>query len=160
MRKRLLRRPVLMAFLLAASGAFAADAPDDKGNAFGQFTYIVHSKRAFPAAYTNVNGTPNSLVPERERSFTTTATAYLGLRAWKGTEFYFAPELISELPLSGLRGLGGSIQNGELEKNGLRQRTLEAIKGVKWFPAWGEERISNMIASRPDSALPARCHTP
>ena len=37
-----------------------------------------------------------------------------------------------------------------MEKNTLRQRTLEAIKGVKWFPAWGEERISNMIASRPD----------
>ena len=32
----------------------------------------------------------------------------------------------------------------------LRQRALEAIKTVKWIPAWGEERISNMIATRPD----------
>jgi len=32
----------------------------------------------------------------------------------------------------------------------LRSRTLEAIKGVKWDPAWGEERLSNMIATRPD----------
>jgi isoleucyl-tRNA synthetase len=32
----------------------------------------------------------------------------------------------------------------------LRSRTLEAIKGVKWDPAWGEERMSNMIATRPD----------
>jgi len=32
----------------------------------------------------------------------------------------------------------------------LRARTLEAIKHVKWMPAWGEERMSNMIASRPD----------
>jgi isoleucyl-tRNA synthetase len=32
----------------------------------------------------------------------------------------------------------------------LRSRTLEEIKGVKWDPAWGEERISNMIATRPD----------
>src|SRR5216684_3865410 len=32
----------------------------------------------------------------------------------------------------------------------LRQRALGEIKKVKWFPAWGEERISNMIASRPD----------
>lgn len=32
----------------------------------------------------------------------------------------------------------------------LRSRTLEAIKKVKWDPAWGEERISNMIATRPD----------
>ncbi|MBZ5721906.1 MAG: isoleucine--tRNA ligase [Acidobacteriia bacterium] len=32
----------------------------------------------------------------------------------------------------------------------LRSRTLEAIKRVKWDPAWGEERISNMMATRPD----------
>ncbi|HLP62387.1 MAG TPA: isoleucine--tRNA ligase [Candidatus Deferrimicrobium sp.] len=32
----------------------------------------------------------------------------------------------------------------------LRQRALEEIKKVKWLPAWGEERISNMIANRPD----------
>ena len=31
-----------------------------------------------------------------------------------------------------------------------RQRALEEIKQVKWDPAWGEERISNMIATRPD----------
>ncbi len=31
-----------------------------------------------------------------------------------------------------------------------RQRALEEIKNVKWDPAWGEERISNMIATRPD----------
>jgi isoleucyl-tRNA synthetase len=37
-----------------------------------------------------------------------------------------------------------------MEKNDLRQRTLEAIKGIKWHPEWGEERISNMIATRPD----------
>jgi isoleucyl-tRNA synthetase len=32
----------------------------------------------------------------------------------------------------------------------LRGQTLEEIKQVKWDPAWGEERISNMIATRPD----------
>jgi len=32
----------------------------------------------------------------------------------------------------------------------LRSRTLEDIKQVKWDPAWGEERLSNMIATRPD----------
>jgi len=37
-----------------------------------------------------------------------------------------------------------------MEKNGLRQQALEAIKTVKWRPNWGEERISNMIATRPD----------
>ena len=31
-----------------------------------------------------------------------------------------------------------------------RQAALDAIKTVVWNPAWGEERISNMIATRPD----------
>jgi isoleucyl-tRNA synthetase len=37
-----------------------------------------------------------------------------------------------------------------MENNDLRHRALAAIKEIKWMPAWGEERISNMIASRPD----------
>ncbi|HXY51414.1 MAG TPA: isoleucine--tRNA ligase [Terriglobales bacterium] len=32
----------------------------------------------------------------------------------------------------------------------LRTRALDEIKKVKWDPAWGEDRISNMIATRPD----------
>src|ERR1700679_3128854 len=32
----------------------------------------------------------------------------------------------------------------------LRERSLEEISRVKWDPAWGEDRISNMIATRPD----------
>jgi isoleucyl-tRNA synthetase len=31
-----------------------------------------------------------------------------------------------------------------------RRRALDEIKKVTWDPAWGEERISNMIATRPD----------
>jgi isoleucyl-tRNA synthetase len=37
-----------------------------------------------------------------------------------------------------------------MERNDFRQRALEAIRNVRWMPAWGEERISNMIAARPD----------
>jgi isoleucyl-tRNA synthetase len=37
-----------------------------------------------------------------------------------------------------------------MERNNLRQNALHAIKTVKWNPSWGEERISNMIATRPD----------
>ncbi len=32
----------------------------------------------------------------------------------------------------------------------LRQLALDEIRKVKWDPAWGEERIANMIATRPD----------
>ncbi len=39
---------------------------------------------------------------------------------------------------------------GQLPGGTLRSRALEEIRKVKWDPAWGEERISNMIATRPD----------
>jgi isoleucyl-tRNA synthetase len=32
----------------------------------------------------------------------------------------------------------------------LRSRTLEDVKKVNWDPSWGEERMNNMIAGRPD----------
>ncbi len=32
----------------------------------------------------------------------------------------------------------------------LRQRALQTIGKVQWFPAWGEERIRGMLATRPD----------
>jgi len=32
----------------------------------------------------------------------------------------------------------------------LRTRSLDEIKKVKWDPQWGEERITNMVAGRPD----------
>jgi isoleucyl-tRNA synthetase len=37
-----------------------------------------------------------------------------------------------------------------MERNKLREKALEAIREVRWMPAWGQERISNMIATRPD----------
>ncbi len=39
---------------------------------------------------------------------------------------------------------------GAIPGGTLRSRSLEEIKKVVWDPAWGEERISNMIATRPD----------
>ncbi|HTO11425.1 MAG TPA: isoleucine--tRNA ligase [Candidatus Binatia bacterium] len=41
-----------------------------------------------------------------------------------------------------------------LDRENLRQRTLEAIRHrVQWVPRWGEERIYNMVAHRPDWTL-------
>jgi isoleucyl-tRNA synthetase len=37
-----------------------------------------------------------------------------------------------------------------MDRNDLRDRALDAIKQVSWHPAWGEERMTNMIAVRPD----------
>jgi isoleucyl-tRNA synthetase len=43
-----------------------------------------------------------------------------------------------------------SMPGGAGKDDTLRTRTLQEIKNVKWDPAWGEERLSNMIQTRPD----------
>jgi isoleucyl-tRNA synthetase len=37
-----------------------------------------------------------------------------------------------------------------LDHDGFRQRVLDSIGKVRWIPAWGEERIRNMVKERPD----------
>ncbi len=91
---------------------------DEWWNLYTQFTYISSWKPTFRAPYTNLGGSINSLVPEAERSFTGSFTFYLGVRLWHGAEAYFVPEVIAERPFSQLRGLGGAIQNFELQKTG------------------------------------------
>ena len=42
------------------------------------------------------------------------------------------------------------LPGGAGKHDTLRSRTLAEIKKVKWDPGWGEERLSNMIETRPD----------
>lgn len=102
--------------LLSHHGLHNVD--DESWNIYGQFTYISSWKRPFKAPYTNVNGSTNSLLPGAERSFTGTFSLFFGLKLWRGGEAYFVPEVIAERPLSGLHGIGGAIQNFELQKTG------------------------------------------
>ncbi|MGI8743847.1 MAG: isoleucine--tRNA ligase [Bryobacteraceae bacterium] len=37
-----------------------------------------------------------------------------------------------------------------MDHNDLRARTLKAIQQVQWMPEWGVDRMTNMIATRPD----------
>jgi isoleucyl-tRNA synthetase len=37
-----------------------------------------------------------------------------------------------------------------MDRNSFRQEALEAVHRTRWMPEWGEERIANMIATRPD----------
>ncbi len=60
---------------------------------------------------------------------------------FRATEQWF---ISMETPMPGGVGRRGS------DNDTLRTRTLEEIKHVKWDPSWGEERLSNMIATRPD----------
>ena len=112
------RACLILLLALCASPLRAEE--DERWNAYGQATYIRNIHDAFPAAYTNASGSPNSLLPEKERSWSATATAYLGVRPWRGGELFFVPEMIAQVAFSGLHGLGGSVQNGELEKTGFR----------------------------------------
>lgn len=94
------------------------DLVHERWNAYGQLSWISSLKLPFPARYTDLNGSSNSLHPDFENSFTGTATLYLAVALWPGGELQVVPELISERPLSHLAGLGGVIQNFELQKTG------------------------------------------
>jgi len=43
-----------------------------------------------------------------------------------------------------------AMPDGQGKDDTLRTRTLSEIKKVKWDPSWGEERMANMIQTRPD----------
>ena len=66
---------------------------------------------------------------------------------FRATEQWF---ISMETPMPGGIGSRGSEGSRASENDTLRTRTLEEIKHVKWDPSWGEERLSNMIATRPD----------
>jgi len=80
-------------------------------NAKFQSTYVWQRKPSFSAAYSG----PNSLSTDKERSYSFTATAFLGWRPWTGGELYFNPEAAQGVPLSRLTGLGG-LTNGEMAR--------------------------------------------
>jgi isoleucyl-tRNA synthetase len=47
-------------------------------------------------------------------------------------------------------GLETPVLRSDGSDTTFRQLTIEQIETVKWDPAWGQERITNMIATRPD----------
>jgi isoleucyl-tRNA synthetase len=71
-------------------------------------------------------------------------------------------------------GMETPLKNPDGSETTFRQRALDEIKRVKWDPAWGEDRIWNMIATRPDWCISRqriwgvpiamflcnKCHTP
>ena len=97
--------------MLASAGVgYAQDVPEETGAKF-QATYVWQRKSPFAAPYSG----PHSLSPDREKSYSLTATAALGTRTWRGGEVYFNPEVAQGVPLSGLTGLGG-FTNGEIAR--------------------------------------------
>lgn len=142
--------------LLAARGKHDID--NERWNVYAQMTYISLWKRAFDAAYTNVDGAVNSLLPTSERSFTATFTVFLGVRIWKHLEAYVVPEVVSERALTNLHGLGGSIPNFELQKSGsttpklyrsrLYLRDTIDLGGERIYKDSGQQQLGGSVDSR------------
>src|SRR2546423_8914117 len=110
-RRSGIRSRILVAGVLAlAEVGHAQDVPEEASAKF-QATYVWQRKYPFDATYSG----SHSLSPDREKSYSFTATAALGTRIWRGGELYFDPEVAQGVPLSGLTGLGG-FTNGEIAR--------------------------------------------
>ena len=127
--------------LLQPAIGWAQAAESEPWGAKFQSTYVWQSKRPFSAPYTG----PNSLVTAREKSYSFTATAALGLRPWPGAEFYLNPEAAQGVPLSNLTGLGG-FTNGEMARTSGPDLTLyraRAFLRQTWGLGGGTEQLES-----------------
>jgi hypothetical protein len=118
-RKAIAALALMLALMSAVSVARAQTADTEQTQAHFQSTWIWQNKPAFSAAYSG----EHSLARAQERTYSLTATAFLGARAWQGAEFYLNPEVAMGVPLSNLTGLGG-FQNGELARTSGPHPTL------------------------------------
>lgn len=126
--------------LLPALGRAETPEPED-WNAKFQATYVWQDKRAFPAAYSG----GNSLSPDKQLSYSFTATAMLGWRPWSGGELYFNPEAAQGVPLSGLTGLGG-FTNGEMARSSgptLKVYRARLFLRQTWGLGGGQEAVES-----------------
>lgn len=146
-------RHLVLCFVLSCLSihAGAEEATVEDRQAKFQTTYVWQAKPAFGAAYSG----PDSLRAGREKSYSFTATAYLGTRPWEGGEIYFNPEIAQGVPLSGLTGLGG-FTNGEMARtSGPNPKLYRARLFLRqtWNRGGGSEDIEsdlNQMAGRAD----------
>ena len=141
---------VCAALLLPRASAAQAE-DEERWNAKFQATYVWQKKGAFDAPYSGAN----SLSPGREKSYSFTASAALGVRPWSGGELYFNPEVAQGVPLSGLTGLGG-FTNGEIARTAGTNPTLYRARlflRQTWRFGGGSEKVdsdANQLAGRAD----------
>lgn len=94
----------------------AIEGETEQWSIHGQSTYIVQQKNNFNSPYYGQNSLLNRNEGGGGKSYTFSATAFLGARLWEGAEVYWNPEMFEGTPFNGqLVGLGG-FQNGELQK--------------------------------------------
>ncbi len=100
------------------SAAAAVNAPtalpeSDTWNVHAQTTFLPQGYPAFRSPYSGANSLPGG----GQLQETWTTTAFLGVRLWRGAEFYFNPELAQGFGLDGTLGIAG-FPNGEAQKAG------------------------------------------
>ena len=83
----------------------------DAWNIHGQFTFIEQGYPAFHSPYQGAN----SLSGANQAKNTVSATAFIGVRPWEGTELYFNPELTQGFGLSEVHGVA-AFPNDEAQK--------------------------------------------
>jgi high affinity Mn2+ porin len=82
----------------------------------GQATYIAQQKNNFRSSYYGQNSLLNKSEGSGDKSYSLSATAFIGTRLWEGAEVYWNGEMFEGTPFGGtLTGLGG-FYNGELQK--------------------------------------------
>ena len=98
------------------SQTLTGESETEQWSIHGQATYIVQQKNNFNSPYYGENSLLNKSEGGGGKSYTLSATAFLGARLWDGAEAYWNPEMFEGTPFNGqLVGLGG-FQNGELQK--------------------------------------------
>jgi high affinity Mn2+ porin len=98
-----------------ASSGQPEEAPAQNWAIHGQATYVLQGTDGFNAPYRG----PNSLTPLRERE-TSDITLSLGVRFWRGAEFWIDPEMDQGFGLDDTLGLAG-FSSGEAYKVGNNQ---------------------------------------
>jgi len=141
-----------LSLALAALPALGAAQEQESWSAHLQSTYVWQTKPAFNAPYEG----PNSLSGSKEKSYSFTGTASLGLRLGPATEAYLDPEVAQGVAMSGLVGLSG-FPNGELAKtSGSNPTAYRARLFVRHTIGLGGERqaaesAANQLAGVRDS---------
>lgn len=117
--------------------------PDtEDSTARAQITYNWQRHPGFPATYSGAN----SLLSVREKMYTFSATAFLGVRTWSGGELYFNPEVVQGVPFStNLVGLAG-FSNGEITRAAGTNPTFyrqRLFLRQTWNLGGGRERVES-----------------
>ena len=105
------------------------DIENESWNAYGQFTYISSWKPSFPAAYTNLNGSINSLLPGAEQEFHRHSDSLSGRPPLDGRRGLCGPRIDLRASVLSTSGTGRSHPEFRAAKRGLSRLPVFTIPG-------------------------------